>query len=98
MSFRRRAWRGVLTALALVRRLGLRTAGAVLREQTHRVQVSVQWRCLRCYRFAAAACIAALVGGVVEKLLEADELLVFNHAVNYLLNSVRAEAAVHLFA
>lgn len=34
----------------------------------------------------------------MEELLEADELLVFDHAVNHLLDSVRTEASVHLFA
>lgn len=47
---------------------------------------------------AAAVYIAALAGGLVEEFLEADELLVFDRAVNGYMDALRAEPFVTVFA
>lgn len=47
---------------------------------------------------AAAIYIAALAGGLVEELLEADELLVFDRAVNGYMEALREEPFVVIFA
>lgn len=47
---------------------------------------------------AAAFYIAALAGGLVEEVLEADELLVFDRAVNVYMDAFRAEPFVTIFA
>lgn len=46
---------------------------------------------------AAAVYIAALVGGLVEELLEADELVLFDRTLNQWLGAVRAEPFIEIF-
>lgn len=46
---------------------------------------------------AAAVYIAALVGGLVEELLEADELVLVDRTLNHWLDAVRAEPFIAIF-